>query len=34
MFFVEVVGRANINIFQDIFVVVVTTIDDTQVFYL
>ena len=30
--FVEVVGRANINIFQDIFVVVVTTIDDTQVF--
>ncbi len=30
--FVEVVGRTNINIFQDIFVVVVTTIDDTQVF--
>ncbi len=29
MFFVEVVGRTNINIFQDIFVVVVTTIDDT-----
>lgn len=30
--FVEVVGRTNINIFQDIFVVVVTAIDDTQVF--
>ncbi len=30
--FVEVVGRANINIFQDIFVVVVTTSDGTQVF--
>ncbi len=30
--FVEVVGSTNINIFQDIFVVVVTTSDDTQVF--
>lgn len=30
--FVEVVGRTNINIFQDIFVVVVTAIDDTCVF--
>lgn len=28
--FDEVVGRTNINIFQDIFVVVVTTIDDTR----
>ncbi|STK50883.1 Uncharacterised protein [Escherichia coli] len=30
--FVEVVGSTNINIFQDIFVVVVTTSDGTQVF--
>ena len=28
--FVEVVGRTNINIFQDIFVVVVTTSNDTR----
>ncbi len=32
MFFVEVVGSTNINIFQDIFVVVVTTSDGTRVF--
>lgn len=29
--FVEVVGSTNINIFQDIFVVVVTTSNDTRV---